>query len=30
MKTLFVMRHAKSSWTEPGLKDFARPLAQRG
>ena len=30
MKTLFVMRHAKSSWSEPGLKDFARPLAQRG
>ena len=30
MKTLFVMRHAKSSWTEPALKDFARPLAQRG
>ena len=30
MKTLFVMRHAKSSWSEPGLKDFSRPLAQRG
>ena len=30
MKTLFVMRHAKSSWSEPGLKDFARPLEQRG
>ena len=30
MKTLFVMRHAKSSWSEPDLKDFSRPLAQRG
>lgn len=30
MKTLLVMRHAKSSWDSPQLKDFARPLAQRG
>ncbi len=30
MKTLFVLRHAKSSWDDPELKDFARPLAARG
>ena len=30
MKTLFIMRHAKSSWDEPEMKDFARPLAARG
>ncbi|SMO56822.1 phosphohistidine phosphatase [Gracilimonas mengyeensis] len=24
------MRHAKSSWENPGLEDFDRPLAQRG
>ena len=24
------MRHAKSSWSEPALKDFSRPLAKRG
>lgn len=27
---LFVMRHAKSSWSDPGLDDFERPLNERG
>lgn len=30
MKTLFLLRHAKSSWSNPGLKDFDRPLSGRG
>lgn len=30
MKTLTVMRHAKSSWDDPGLNDFDRPLNARG
>ncbi len=30
MKTLLLLRHAKSSWDEPGLRDFDRPLAKRG
>ncbi len=30
MKTLLLMRHAKSSWADPGLADFARPLNERG
>jgi len=30
MKTLFVLRHAKSSWDQPGLQDFERPLNERG
>ena len=30
MKTLFLLRHAKSSWSEPGLADFDRPLNERG
>ena len=30
MKTLYLLRHAKSSWDDPGLKDFDRPLNQRG
>ncbi len=30
MKTLFVLRHAKSSWDNPGLSDFDRPLNKRG
>jgi phosphohistidine phosphatase len=30
MKTLFLLRHAKSSWAEPALPDFQRPLAERG
>jgi len=30
MKTLYLLRHAKSSWDDPNLKDFERPLAERG
>ncbi len=30
MKTLFVLRHAKSSWEYPELSDFERPLNKRG
>ena len=30
MKTLYLMRHAKSSWKEPELSDFDRPLNGRG
>ena len=30
MKTLTILRHAKSSWDEPGLADFDRPLNGRG
>ena len=30
MKHLYLLRHAKSSWDDPGLSDFERPLAPRG
>ncbi|TKT81380.1 histidine phosphatase family protein [Aquamicrobium sp. LC103] len=30
MKTLLLLRHAKSSWDDPALDDFDRPLARRG
>ena len=30
MKKLYILRHAKSSWDQPGLADFDRPLNQRG
>lgn len=30
MKTLFLVRHAKSSWDDPALTDAERPLAERG
>lgn len=30
MKTLIVIRHAKSSWDNPLLRDFDRPLNERG
>ena len=30
MKTLFILRHAKSSWENTGLSDFDRPLNERG
>ncbi|MEO7538739.1 MAG: histidine phosphatase family protein [Pyrinomonadaceae bacterium] len=30
MKGLFLLRHAKSSWTQPDLSDFDRPLNERG
>lgn len=29
-KTLFLVRHAKSSWKDPGLADQDRPLNKRG
>jgi phosphohistidine phosphatase len=28
--TLYLLRHAKSSWDDPGLADHDRPLAPRG
>lgn len=30
MKTLYLLRHAKSSWDDPGLADVDRPLSGRG
>ena len=30
MKTLFLIRHAKSSWNQPNLDDIDRPLNERG
>ena len=30
MKTLLIVRHAKSSWDHPGIDDFDRPLNERG
>jgi len=30
MKTLYCVRHAKSSWSNPDLSDYNRPLNQRG
>ncbi|MBC9911021.1 histidine phosphatase family protein [Chitinophaga varians] len=30
MKTLLLIRHAKSSWTNPDMDDFDRPLNKRG
>ncbi len=30
MKTLYLLRHAKSSWNHPGLSDHERPLNSRG
>jgi phosphohistidine phosphatase len=29
-RTLYLLRHAKSSWDEPAHPDFERPLAPRG
>lgn len=29
-KTILLMRHAKSSWDQEGLRDFDRPLNNRG
>jgi phosphohistidine phosphatase len=29
-RTLYVMRHTKSSWTDEALSDYDRPLAARG
>ena len=30
MKLLYLLRHAKSSWDDPDLDDFDRPLNKRG
>jgi broad specificity phosphatase PhoE len=30
MHTLYLLRHAKSSWADPALPDYQRPLAPRG
>jgi len=30
MKTLVIVRHAKSSWDDSGLNDHQRPLSKRG
>lgn len=30
MKTLLLLRHAKSSWKDDAMRDFDRPLNQRG
>jgi phosphohistidine phosphatase len=30
MLTLYLIRHAKSSWADPGLDDMYRPLNKRG
>ena len=30
MKTLYVLRHAKSDWGDSSLRDFERPLNERG
>ena len=30
MKTLMLLRHAKSSWRDPAIADFDRPLNDRG
>lgn len=30
MKTLYLLRHAKSSWDDSSLRDFDRPLNERG
>lgn len=30
MKTLLIVRHAKSSWADPGQTDIERPLNERG
>ncbi|MDM8520396.1 histidine phosphatase family protein [Anaerolineales bacterium HSG6] len=30
MKTILILRHAKSDWGDPSLADFDRPLSKRG
>lgn len=30
MKTVYLLRHAKSSWDDPSIPDFQRPLSERG
>ena len=29
-KTLYIVRHGKSSWDHPGVSDFDRPLKEKG
>ena len=30
MKTLYLIRHAKSGWSKPDTRDFERPLSRKG
>ncbi|MBP9122376.1 MAG: histidine phosphatase family protein [Ignavibacteriaceae bacterium] len=30
MKTIYLVRHAKSDWDDPSIRDFDRPLNKRG
>jgi phosphohistidine phosphatase len=30
MTRLYLLRHAKAGWAEPGVRDFDRPLTERG
>lgn len=30
MSRLYLLRHAKAGWAEPGVRDFDRPLTERG
>jgi phosphohistidine phosphatase len=30
MNRLYLLRHAKAGWAEPGIRDFDRPLTERG
>jgi phosphohistidine phosphatase len=30
MKTIYLLRHAKSDWDDPAIRDFDRPLNKRG
>jgi phosphohistidine phosphatase len=30
VKTVYLLRHAKSDWADPGMKDHDRPLNERG
>ncbi|MDN5928693.1 MAG: histidine phosphatase family protein [Hyphomicrobiales bacterium] len=30
MNRLYLLRHAKAGWAEPGTRDFDRPLTERG
>jgi phosphohistidine phosphatase len=30
MRTLYLLRHGKSSWSDASIRDFDRPLKDRG
>ena len=30
LRKIILLRHAKSSWEDPSLRDFDRPLSKRG